>query len=233
MRSRLCKFASLCGPRTSLLLLLLSFLLLQFGNRADAQTQKPSPSPLSPGQGNIVQDRQEGTTLELGKPGEREIAGGQSHNYRINLAAGQYVKTKIEQRGIDVVLRISGPDGKSLAEYDAEVRLSGEENAEFVAGPAGAYTLNVAAKYRHVPVARYQIQMVELRDATEKDRLSQQRREQIARVTKLYFAGKYDEALLLADGLVGELEKADERTTRTFSWSSTTSVSSTKRKGIT
>ncbi|HYW70112.1 MAG TPA: CHAT domain-containing protein [Pyrinomonadaceae bacterium] len=150
------------------------------------------------------------TTLELGRPLERELAGGQSHSYRFNLSAGQYVKIAVEQRGIDVVLSIVGPDGKQLASYDGEVRLSGVESAEFVAGPAGGYVLNVAAKYRFVPAARYHIQMVALREATDNDKLVQARNDQIARVTKLYFAGKYDEALPVAEGLLAELEKAGE-----------------------
>jgi CHAT domain-containing protein/Tfp pilus assembly protein PilF len=162
----------------------------------------------------VPQSTPEVTTLKLGAPVERELEGGQSHSFRISLAAGQYVRVLIEQRGIDVTLRVLGPDGKPLANYDDEKRPFGQEDAELVAGPAGTYTLNVAPKYRYVPVGRYEIQLAELRDATERDRLSQRRREQIAKVTELYFAGRYDEALPLAEGLAGELEKAGEAESR-------------------
>src|SRR5262245_38954917 len=42
----------------------------------------------------------EAIPLELGKPIERELAGGQSHAYQITLAAGQYLNVVVEQRGI-------------------------------------------------------------------------------------------------------------------------------------
>ena len=156
-----------------------------------------------------VQDK-EIATLKLGQPLEREISGGQTHVYQVAFAAGQYARVKIEQRGVDIALHVLTPDGQPFADYDDEKRSSGEENAELVAGPAGIYTLKVATKYRYVPAGRYAIQLVELRDATEKDKTSQRRREQIARVTELYFDSKYDEALGLAQEIISELEKSGE-----------------------
>src|SRR2546430_2688904 len=47
------------------------------------------------------QNRPEVTTLELGKPIERDLAGEQRHSYQITLAAGQYATAVLEQRGID------------------------------------------------------------------------------------------------------------------------------------
>src|SRR5215475_9440611 len=64
--------------------------------------------------------QRESIPLELGKPIERELAGGQSHAYQITLAAGQYLDVVVEQRGIDVVATLSGPDGKQIAEFDNE-----------------------------------------------------------------------------------------------------------------
>jgi CHAT domain-containing protein/Tfp pilus assembly protein PilF len=174
------------------------------------ECRSPSNQPLLRQQNSGPRGEAEVTTLKPGTPVERQLAGGQTHSFQIGLAAGQYARVKVEQRGIDVVLHLTGPDGKPFADYDDEKRLYGEENAELVAGQSGTYTLNVAPKYPHVPAGRYEIQLAELRDATERDSLAQRRREQIAKVTELYFAGKYDEALPLAEGLVGELEKAGE-----------------------
>ena len=154
------------------------------------------------------------TKLDLAKPVECEIAGGQSNNYQIDLVAGQYVRVKIDQRGIDLVLKLLGPDGKSIADFDDEDRLNGQENAELVVGPTGTYTLRVAAKYRHVPSANYVIQVVELREANDKDRLAQQLRDQGSNVTNLYRRGKYDEAFALAESLLGEIEKSGNAESR-------------------
>ena len=39
-------------------------------------------------------------SLEVSKPIERELSGGQSHVYEITLTAGQYLNAVVEQRGI-------------------------------------------------------------------------------------------------------------------------------------
>src|SRR5262245_29831850 len=62
---------------------------------------------VGPGQENLQL-----SLLEPGKPIERELTGDRSHAYRLPFAAGQYVKLVVEQRGIDIVVRLSGPDGK-------------------------------------------------------------------------------------------------------------------------
>src|SRR6266481_9364238 len=45
-------------------------------------------------------------TLEYGRPIERPLAGGETHTYRIALEAGQFIKATIDQRGIDVLIRL-------------------------------------------------------------------------------------------------------------------------------
>ena len=57
--------------------------------------------------------------LETGKKIERALRGGESHIYEIEIHAGQYLNAVIEQRGIDVVVRVIAPDGKHLVEIDS------------------------------------------------------------------------------------------------------------------
>src|SRR5215475_6072183 len=70
------------------------------------------------------------TTLEPGKPIERELSGSQTHSYQVTVADGQHVSVIVEQRGIDVIVKCFGPDGKLIADIDLENRLNGEERAE-------------------------------------------------------------------------------------------------------
>jgi len=42
--------------------------------------------------------------LELGKPLERELHGGETHAYRIHLSAGQFVNVTVNQEDIDVTV---------------------------------------------------------------------------------------------------------------------------------
>src|SRR5262245_8238060 len=67
--------------------------------------------------------------LEQGPPVKRELSDGQRHSYRLRLGADQFLKATIEQQGIDVVVKISGPDGKQILEIDSERRAQGKEEA--------------------------------------------------------------------------------------------------------
>jgi tetratricopeptide (TPR) repeat protein len=147
-------------------------------------------------------------TLELGKPIERELAGAQSHAYQITLTAGQYLNVVVEQRGIDVVVTLLGPDGKLIAEFDSEIRKQGQETVSQVAEAAGDYRLVVQAKQKEAPTGRYEIRMAELRAAMEKDRELQEARKLHTESERLGRAGKYEEARPLAERALEIREKA-------------------------
>jgi CHAT domain-containing protein len=147
--------------------------------------------------------------LEPGKPIERGLAGGQSHYYayQLVLAAGQYINVRVDQRGIDVVVKLFGRDGKQLAEVDSESRTQGQETLSWVAEEAGSYRLDVAAKYNNVAAGQYEIRVVEVRSATENDRALQDAVKLNTEVRRLYFAGKYDEARPLAERVLETRER--------------------------
>src|ERR1044072_2062426 len=81
------------------------------------------------------------TQLEPGKAVEGEIAGGESHTYQISLAAGQFVRFRLEQRALDMALTLSAPDGKQLVEMDLTGVGEQESLSQEVA--AGRYRLTV------------------------------------------------------------------------------------------
>ncbi len=139
------------------------------------------------------------TVLELGKPIERELAGGQSHSYQITLTEGQFVSVVVGQRGIDVLVRLLGPDGKQINESDYEIRSWGREVVSQVAEVAGSYRLNVQAKWRKAPAGHYELQVTELRDAVEKDRTLQEAIKLNIEHGRLYRIGRPDEAMPLAE----------------------------------
>src|SRR5262249_6618391 len=128
-----------------------------------------SPSSLSA-------QSQDSTVLKIGGSVERDLSGGEKHGYQITLAQGQFARVLAEQRGIDLVLRCFGIDGKLVAETDVESRLNGEEKLELVADVQGVYKLEVESRYKVFPAGRYSLRLVDLRDATEADRSLQQAR---------------------------------------------------------
>ncbi|HEU0175875.1 MAG TPA: tetratricopeptide repeat protein, partial [Blastocatellia bacterium] len=141
-----------------------------------------------------LQDNQQAQQLEREKPIERELTGGQSHSYQLTLDAGQYANLVVEQRGIDVVVRLSGPDGKQIMEFDSEIRPQGKESVSLVAEAAGSYRLIVQPKQKEASKGNYEIQIESLRAATDDDRDLWQARKLVAEGVRLYGAGKYDEA---------------------------------------
>ncbi len=145
---------------------------------------------------------QDARALEPGQPVERELAGGQSHVYQLKLGAGQHLEAVIEQRGIDLVATLNGPDGKRLAQFDNDGRNQGRETILRVVEAGGDYQLVVEAKQRAAPAGRYRIEIVALRAATTRDRALEQARQLSAEAARLTEAGKFNDALPMAERAV-------------------------------
>jgi CHAT domain-containing protein/Tfp pilus assembly protein PilF len=163
------------------------------------QLLSPDGSENIPGQSKPSDSGQQNSpqviALELGQPIEREISGGQKHAYRLDLSAGQYAKLDVEQRGIDVVVRLFGPDGTSITEVDAESRLLGQEILELVAEGTGVFKIEIEPKYKSVPPGRYEIRVLELRGANKEDSELDEARRLHTQARRDYAASKYDEAI--------------------------------------
>src|SRR5262249_26992132 len=71
--------------------------------------------------------------LEIGKPIEGKIAAGQTEQYRLTLTEGEYVRVVVEQKDVDVVVVLLGPDGKKLDEVDSQNVRQGTEILSFIA----------------------------------------------------------------------------------------------------
>ncbi|MGH9843479.1 MAG: tetratricopeptide repeat protein, partial [Blastocatellia bacterium] len=117
-----------------------------------------------------AQEAQEARPLEPGKPVEREMAGGQTHAYQLTLAADQYLHLVVEQRGIDVVAVILGPDGKKLAEVDSPNGTQGPEPFTLITETPGSYRIEVRSPEKTAPAGRYEVKVQELRIATARDK---------------------------------------------------------------
>jgi CHAT domain-containing protein/Tfp pilus assembly protein PilF len=148
------------------------------------------------------------TSLKLNEPVERELAGGGAHDYQIILNQGQYMRIVMEQRNIDLVLILFGPDAKQLVRVDDDSTGKSQERISQVAVAPGAYRLNIAPKQKTSPAGSYRIRLLELRSATENDRALQQARDLHTQSLSLYRTGKYDEAQPLSERALAIREKA-------------------------
>jgi len=178
-------------------LFLLASLAVQFAQTASVRAQADKKQP------NTSQI----TTLEPGKPIEREISGGQTQSYQVTLSKDQFVDVIVQRRGIDVVEELFGPDGKLIARFAAEWRANVTENVGFVADTSGIYQLALKAPVRG-SAGRYEIQIAEIRLAIDQDRLLSEAHHLSTEASTLGTAGKYQEAISLATRAVELAEKA-------------------------
>ncbi|HEV3255103.1 MAG TPA: tetratricopeptide repeat protein, partial [Candidatus Acidoferrales bacterium] len=101
--------------------------------------------------------------LEPGKPVERELQGGQTDTYTIELKAGQFLHVIAEQKGIDVVLQLIGPDGKTIVEADSPNGAWGPEPASLIADTSGTFVARVKSFSETSTSGKYQITVTDLR----------------------------------------------------------------------
>ncbi len=146
--------------------------------------------------------------LVLGQPVEAVLSGGEQHSYPLALNAGQYVEAVIEQRGVDVAVTLQGPEGKALAQFDADSRPRGKETAAQIVNVAGTYRLLVEARTSNAAAGQYTIQLVALREATTQDRALQEARDQFAEAQRLVSGGKFAEAQPLSEHVLAAREQA-------------------------
>ena len=183
---------------TSRLSLLIILYLLAIPPTAKTQSASSSPQPSA----QVVSI----PNLELDKPIERQITGGEVHAYNLILKVDQYAQLDVDQRGIDLALWTFDPSGKKISEVDA-FRVGEKESIIIVAEMSGAYRIEVHTTFPKVPTGRYEIKIPELRPATEPDKVSYKAGVLIAEAFELErkqsqegwrkAIGKYEEAVPL------------------------------------
>jgi tetratricopeptide (TPR) repeat protein len=146
-------------------------------------------------------------TLELGKPIERDIAGGQTQSFRVKLSKDQFAGLSIQRRGIDVVEQLLGPDGKVYARFASEWRSNVTESVGFVAETSGVYQLDVKAPVRG-STGSYEIRIMEIRAATDPDRWLNEAHRLSTAATTISGAGKLDDAIVMETRAIELAEKA-------------------------
>ena len=116
-----------------------------------------------------AQDAPEPQTLVPGQSVEREIAGGESHNYQIILTQGQFVRFRLEQQAIDAALVLSIPEGKQPVEMDL-TRAGEQESLSWEATIPGAYRLTVRIRGAATQRGTYRLQTEVKTEASTQDR---------------------------------------------------------------
>jgi len=90
---------------------------------------------------------QEAQLLRANQTIERELSGGQTHSYRISLKANEFLQVKVEQKGVDVVVRLFDSNQKQLVEVDSPNDSAGFEKLSYIIEKAGEYEIQISRHY--------------------------------------------------------------------------------------
>jgi CHAT domain-containing protein/Tfp pilus assembly protein PilF len=107
--------------------------------------------------------------LEPNKPVKGELAGGETHSYRITLDAGQFVRVVVDQPRINIALSAFDPSEKLIIEADM-FGIGDPEEISLVSATPGPYKIKLRSPDPTAPKGQYQVEVRELRAATDKDR---------------------------------------------------------------
>ena len=101
---------------------------------------------------------------------EREIAGAETHLYKIILQTNEFFQVRVEQKGIDVALNLIDAEGKILTTTDSPSGNEGIEILSYISKSIGIFLLEVKSSKDKLIKGHYTIQRVVSRTATEDDR---------------------------------------------------------------
>ena len=119
-------------------------------------------------------------TLQLDTPIERTLGAGQIHEFTVKVEENSFIQLVVEQRGIDVFIRVSSPDGENLGEYDTPNGSDGPEHVSFVASAAGTYRISISPLDPDGrTTGRYEIKVVEVRKATDQELKTEKNLEEV------------------------------------------------------
>lgn len=160
------------GPRTAARAWLAAgggaVLLVLAGCGPDEPAKVAEPAePAAP----VVREWSAGALRAGGGPGAAGLGPGETHEYRLSLEAGQFLRLSVEQEGVDAVVRLRDPEGELLLEADRRIDDRGPELVMAVARVSGPHTLAVHAGESTGP-GRYDARIESLRPASGRDRLA-------------------------------------------------------------
>src|SRR5436305_9364592 len=114
-----------------------------------------------------------GPELKAGAAIERELKGGETHAYPVDLLAGQFLRVSVQEQGIDVEVALLDPLGAFVTGSDwlsLGVRQS-REDLSAVAAVSGRHLLEVRSGNKRAAEGRYRLEVAELRAAQGEDSL--------------------------------------------------------------
>jgi CHAT domain-containing protein/Tfp pilus assembly protein PilF len=115
------------------------------------------------------QESQNSRLLEPDKPLESKIKGNEKQRYQLSLTEGQYMRLVIDQRGVDLVLALSGIEDKLIQDVNNFGGSYGRESLAVIAKQSGTYWLEVTGSGKES--GSYEIRIAEIRPSAPGNQL--------------------------------------------------------------
>ena len=89
------------------------------------------------------QSQVDAQTLASNQQFKREMTGAETHRYQFELKANEFFQVRVEQKGVDVALKLLDEEKKTLATMNSPNGKAGFETLSFVAETSGRFVLEV------------------------------------------------------------------------------------------
>lgn len=116
------------------------------------------------------QPTDEPRSLQPNETIEREMTGKETHRYKFDLKTGEFFQVHVEQKGLDVSLKLLDEKGNVLATMDSPNGKEGFETLTFVADKDGSFILETISPNEKAEKGNYIIKREPSRTANEEDR---------------------------------------------------------------
>jgi enterochelin esterase family protein len=130
--------------------------------------------------------RATGDPLEMGKPIDREIGKGETHTYEVVVPPGRLVSGVIDQRGVDVVVRLIDPSGATVATIDGDTGPHGPEPWTLDGKTPGTWRIAVSPFPESKEKGRYEARIDEIITFEERDERAAKLRYRSPRLLRLW-----------------------------------------------
>ena len=127
-----------------------------------------------------------GDPLEAGKPREREISKGETHVYEIFVPPDRLVNGVVDQRGIDVMVRLVDPSGATIATIDSPNGAHGPEPWTLDGKTSGTWRIEVSPFPESTNKGRYEARIDEIITLDQRDERVAHARYASPRVRRLW-----------------------------------------------
>jgi CHAT domain-containing protein/Tfp pilus assembly protein PilF len=111
-----------------------------------------------------------GQNLVLNQPLEKEIKGGESQFFTVNIGANQTARVEIVQKGVDVSLAAYKPGGELFIMTESPSGVTGNDLILVTADEAGEYKISVEVANPKALLGKYTIKLAEIRPTVAQDK---------------------------------------------------------------